>query len=97
MTEGQHRQINDAAPLMNSRIRLPADTSRANAKMTCAIPVISRYRPNKVAATRIEMPGHTSTQTPRITASTPEASVHFHRSGNSFGGSRTVMAEHLRN
>ena len=43
------------------------------------------------------MPGHTSTQTPRNTASTPEASVHFHRSGYSLGGSRTVMAEHLRN
>jgi hypothetical protein len=32
------------------------------------------------------MPCHASTRMPRITASSPEASVHFHRSGNSRGG-----------
>ena len=41
---------------------------------------------NKVAATRIEMPGHAGTRMPRITARSSEASVHFHRSGNSLGG-----------
>ncbi|ODR19880.1 hypothetical protein BHQ23_18020 [Mycobacterium gordonae] len=35
-------RISDAAPLINSRMRLPADTCSANAKATCAAPVIRR-------------------------------------------------------
>ena len=35
-------RIRAAAPLMNSRTRPPAETSRLNAKITCAIPVINR-------------------------------------------------------
>ena len=61
--------------------------------MTCAMPVTRRYAPNKIAATRIEMPGQTSTMMPRSTTNTPEASVHFHRSGNSFAGAGIVMAD----
>ena len=58
---------------------------------TWAMPVTRRYAPNKMAATRIDFPGHASTMTPRITASTPDASADFHRCGNRRGGASVVM------
>src|SRR5690349_19198508 len=82
-----------AAPLTNSRTLPPAVTWRLNAMTTWAIPVTSRYAPNTIAATRIEMPGQARTMTPRITARSPDISADFQRCGNRAGGAWVVILE----
>src|SRR5215207_3077809 len=82
-----------AAPLMNSRTLPAAETWRLNAMTTCEMPVTSRYTPNTIAATRIEIPGQATTMMPRITASNPDISADFQRCGNRAGGAWVVMIE----
>src|SRR5258705_12653079 len=91
MAEGEHCQDNDAAPLTNSNIRLPAETCRLNAKITCATPLTSRLMPKRTEATISDFPGHTRMRTPRTTASSPDISVDFHKCCNSFGGALLVI------
>ncbi len=74
-----------AAPLMNNSTRPPAETCNVKAKTTCATPLTSRYTPKMMAATRIVVPGQASTNTPRMTAATPDNRVVFHRCGNNAG------------
>ena len=59
--------------------------------MTCEMPVTSRYAPNTMAATKIEIPGHASTMMPRITARSPDINADFQRCGNRTGGASVVM------
>ena len=77
--------MSDAAPLMNSRTRPPADTWRLNAKKTCSNTVTSRQAPKKMAATVIEMPGHATIAAPIAMASSPDTRADFHRCGNRLG------------
>src|SRR3954447_5410970 len=78
---------------MNNSTLPPAVTCKLNAMTTCEMPVTSRYAPNTMAVTKIEIPGHASTMTPSITARSPESNADFQRCGNRVGGASVVMKE----
>jgi hypothetical protein len=65
-------------PLMNSSTRPTPDACRLNAKTTCAMPDTSRYAPNTITMTS-KVRGKTGRGMPRITVTTPETSMNFHR------------------